>query len=87
MGLSVDSFDANQVLQTLKTNDQLGPIKARIHTRGPELGGALPVRRNCSLKIRMESPFNFRTRRIAEAEASLATNVRPNRSRHAKMDS
>jgi catechol 2,3-dioxygenase-like lactoylglutathione lyase family enzyme len=40
MGLSVDSFDANQVLQTLKTNDQLGPIKARIHTRGPELGGA-----------------------------------------------
>ncbi len=39
MGLSVDSFDANQVLQTLKTNDQLGPIKARIHTRGPELGG------------------------------------------------
>lgn len=40
MGLSIDGFDADQVLQSLKAHAQLDPIKARIQTRGPELGGA-----------------------------------------------
>ena len=39
MGLSIDGFDAHQALQTLNAHEQLAPIKARIHTRGPELGG------------------------------------------------
>ncbi|MCP4783240.1 MAG: hypothetical protein GY903_27060 [Fuerstiella sp.] len=45
MGLSIDGFDANQILQSLKahgtgSSGELGPIKAGIRTRGPELGGA-----------------------------------------------
>jgi catechol 2,3-dioxygenase-like lactoylglutathione lyase family enzyme len=44
MGLSIDGFDANQVLQSLKahgsaSSKEIG-IKARIQTRAPELGGA-----------------------------------------------
>ncbi|MEO1982681.1 MAG: VOC family protein [Fuerstiella sp.] len=39
MGLSIDGFDAHQVLQDVKSHEQLDPIKARIQTRGPELGG------------------------------------------------
>jgi catechol 2,3-dioxygenase-like lactoylglutathione lyase family enzyme len=45
MGLSVDSFDADQVFQRLKTygigsSTALDSVKARIQIRGPELGGA-----------------------------------------------
>lgn len=44
MGLSIDNFDADQVLQSLRTHEtgspkELDPIKARIQVRGPELGG------------------------------------------------
>jgi catechol 2,3-dioxygenase-like lactoylglutathione lyase family enzyme len=39
MGLSIDGFDAHQVLRSLETHQGLDPIKARIQTRGPELVG------------------------------------------------
>jgi catechol 2,3-dioxygenase-like lactoylglutathione lyase family enzyme len=40
MGLSVDNFDAHQVLQNLNTYSQRSQIKAGIQNRGTELGGA-----------------------------------------------